>query len=113
MTRKISENLEFRMLLNEALELGIISAMECGHIKCLTEKIQDFYNKLSEADKDKKLEAFYKLIKRIKDFIKAQEMIEELEFKKFNDSILEEARNNSLKIINEFNGPDITMPQMG
>lgn len=113
MTREITNSLEFKMLLNEALELGIESARECRNIKCLTDKIQAFYNKLSEADKDQKLEAISNLIRRIKDLIKAQKMIEEIKFKKFNDDILEEAKKNLLKLIDEFNEPEPIMPQMG
>lgn len=113
MTREISDNLEFKMLLNKALELGIESAWECRNIKCLTDKIQAFYNRLSEADKDQKLEAINELIRKIKDFIKAQKMIEEIEFKKFNDDILEKVKKNSLKLIDEFNESEPTMLQMG
>lgn len=113
MTREISDNLEFKMLLKEALELGIESARECGHIKCLTDKIQAFYYRLSEADKDQKLEAINELIIKIKDFIKSQKMIEEIEFKKFNDDILEKVKKNLLKLINEFNEPEPIILQMG
>lgn len=114
MTRKLLNNVEFKMLLNEALELGIDSAWECGHIKCLADKIQAFYNKLSKADKDKNLEILSKLIKRIKKFIIDQKMIEDIEFKKFNDNILAESKSDVLKFIDEYNEQEETRgPQMG
>ena len=40
-------------------------------------------------------------------------MIEEIEFKKFNDDILEKVKKNLLKLINEFNEPEPIILQMG
>lgn len=113
MTREIKDNLEFRMLLIEALDLGIISAMECGHVKCLTDKIEAYYYNLAVEDQEKQLEFIENLISKIKSFIEKQKMIEDIEFKKFNDNILAESKRNVLKFIDEYNEQEARGPQMG
>lgn len=93
----------FKALLTEALGLGIWSAKDCGHIKCLIEKIEAFYYELSISEQIKQIEQieqFRVLLMKIKDYLIKQE-IEEENFNRFYELIKNDKKDAISKLIEE------------
>lgn len=86
MNNELQNDEYFNALLQEALNLGILSAMDCGHIKCLTAKIEAFYYNLAISEQVKQIEQFRNLSLKIKDYLNKQKIQEDC-FNKFCELI--------------------------
>ncbi len=101
MDRELLGNVRFNALLKEALDLGIEDALECKCIKCLVEKLEDFYIAL-KLKNEMLLEKFITIRNNLRKLLQELQIIESLKCSNFFGMI-----DNDKKEIERNNDNDI------